>query len=179
MFQTLTTFAETSAASGNVFKSLGIDWQMLILQIIAFLLLVFILGKWVYPWLIKSVDERQEKIDAASKAATDAQKTAADAEEKVQELLQQAQTDAAEIVATAKAESAASMSAAEEKAKKRADQIVSDAKDDIQKEVIAAKDALHKETIELVALATEKVIGKTVNAKVDEKLITEALKAAR
>jgi F0F1-type ATP synthase membrane subunit b/b' len=71
------------------------------------------------------------------------------------------------------------MSAAEEKAKKRADQIVSDAKDDIQKEVIAAKDALHKETIELVALATEKVIGKTVNAKVDEKLITEALKAAR
>jgi Kef-type K+ transport system membrane component KefB len=59
LFQTLITFAETNAASGNVFKSLGIDWQMLILQIIAFLLLVFILGKWVYPWLIKSVVERQ------------------------------------------------------------------------------------------------------------------------
>ena len=179
MFQTLTTLATTGTATGGIFSALGIDWKTLIFQIIAFLLLVWLLGKFVYPWLLKSVDERQSQIDAAAKASADAQSAAVDAEERVEKLLKQARTEAADIVATAKLESAAALSASEEKAKKRAEQIVSDAKDDIQKEVIAAKDALHNETIELVALATEKVVGKTINAKVDKTLITEALKMAK
>ena len=52
-------FAESSSASGNVFIALGIDWRLLILQIIAFLILVWLLAKFVYPWLLKQVDERQ------------------------------------------------------------------------------------------------------------------------
>ena len=42
--------------------------------------------------------------------------------------------------------------------------------------MIAAKKALHNETIELVAQATEKVVGKTVNAGVDKQLITQSIK---
>jgi F-type H+-transporting ATPase subunit b len=152
---------------------------MLILQIIAFLILVFVLGKWVYPWLIKSVDERQDNIEAATKAAADAQAAALNAEARVEELLVQARSEAAEIVATAKLESSAAISASEDKAKKRAEQIVSDASADIAKQVVKAKEALHNETIELVALAAEKVIGKKVDAKIDDTIIRDALKAVR
>ncbi len=176
--QLLTQFASAEKENSNIFTSLGIDWQMLILQIIAFLVLVAILGKWVYPWLIKSVDERQEKIEDAAKAAAETQAAAADAEERVEKLLKKARGDAAEIVANAKLESTNALAASEEKSKKRAEQIVSDAQDEIQKEVIAAKTALHNETIELVALATEKVIGKTISLKIDESLIADALKGA-
>lgn len=178
MIHAFTQFAASDTSNGGVFSVLGIDWQMLILQIVAFLLLVFILGKWVYPWLMKSVDERQEKIEAAQKAAADAQAAAVSAEERVEALLQEAQSQAADIVATAKAESAANLSAAEAKAKTRADQIVADAKGDIAKEVVAAKKALHDETIELVALATEKVVGKVMTKDLDEDVIKSALKAA-
>lgn len=174
---TLTQFAAES--NSNIFASLGIDWQMLIVQIIAFLVLVFLLGKWVYPWLMNSVDERKDQIDAALKAANEAQQSAIDTEGRVQELLKTAQGEAAEIVATAKVESAAAISAAEEKAKKRAEQIVADAKDDIAKEVVAVKKALHDETLQLVALATGKVVGKVMDSKVDDSIIAGALKDAQ
>ena len=178
----LRQFASTETAatgSSDIFSALGINWMMLIFQTVAFLLLVVLLGKFVYPWLMKSVDERQEKINAASKAASEAQAAAADAEERVEKLLKKARVEAADIVATAKLESATALAASEEKAKKRSEQIVADAQEEIQKEVIAAKTALHNETIELVALATEKVVGKTVSSKIDETLISDALKAVK
>lgn len=172
----LTQIAAPNTQSGSVFNVLGIDWQMLVLQIVAFLLLVAILGKWVYPWLMKSVDERQEKIDAAITAATDAQKTAADGEARIQALLDEARAEAADIVATAKDESTAAISAAEQKAKKRAEQIVTDAKTDIAKEIVTAKKALHDETLQLVALATGKVVGKVMDSKLNDSLIRDTVK---
>jgi F-type H+-transporting ATPase subunit b len=168
--------AAPQVASEGIFSALGINWMMLIFQIVAFLILVWLLGKFVYPWLLKSVDERQAKIDAAVKAASEAQKSATDAEERVQALLKDAQGEAADIVATAKAESAAAIAAAEDKAKKRAEQIVADAKDDIAKEIVAAKKALHDETLHLVALATGKVVGKVMDGKLDDAIIKDALK---
>ena len=113
--QPLTQFAheetEAVAEKADIFTSLGIDWQMLILQLVGFLLLVFILSRWVYPWLMKSVDERQEKIEAASKAAEEAKQAAANAEEKTAELLEVARKEAADIVNTARLESAAAIAA--------------------------------------------------------------------
>lgn len=170
---------ETTTGSSDIFSALGINWMMLIFQIIAFLILVVLLGKFVYPWLIKSVDERQDKINAASKAASEAQAAAADAEARVEELLKKARTEAADIVATAKLESATALAAGEEKAKKRADQIIRDASSEIQKEVLAAKELLHNETLELVALATEKVVGKVVTANLDDEIIKSSIKAAQ
>jgi F-type H+-transporting ATPase subunit b len=154
--QNLTQFAATN---GNIFTSLGIDWKSLILQIVAFLLLVAILGKWVYPWLMKSVDERQRGIEEANKAAEGAKDAAEKAEEKMESLLSEARKQAADIVATARQESATALSA----------------QDEISKDVIAAKKTLHDETLSLVGLATEKVLGKVVSKDIDQKLIKESL----
>lgn len=155
---------------------LGIDWMTLIFQIGAFLVLVWVLQKFVFPWLLKSVDERQAKIEASAQLAAKAQAASEEAEERVQKLLDEAQTEASSIVSSAKAEAANLVASAEEKSKKRAEQIVADAKTEVQKEILAAKEALKKETIELVALATEKVLGKTMSKEIDNKLITQTIK---
>jgi len=44
---------------------------------------------------------------------------------------------------------------------------------------LSAKKALQNETLNLVAQATEKVVGETVTAKVDEKVVAAALKEAK
>lgn len=172
-------FAAAEAAKGDVFSALGIDWMMLIFQVIAFIILVWLLAKFVYPWLMKSVDERQSAIDAAAKASAAAQADAAEAEARIKKLLTEARTEADDIVASAKLEAGASLSATEAKAKKRADQIVADAHSQISKDVVAAKQALHNETLELVTLATEKILGQAVSGAVDEKIITRAVKEAK
>jgi F-type H+-transporting ATPase subunit b len=152
---------------------------MLVFQLVAFVVLVWLLGKFVYPPLIKAVDKRQADIEAGSKAAEAAEKKASDAKAEVTKLLKQARTEAADIVATAKDEATAALEKADAKSKARADRIVADAHDQIEKDVAAARKALHNETLELVTLATEKVVGKTVTSKVDEAVITAAVKEAK
>ena len=49
----------------------------------------------------------------------------------------------------------------------------------LEKDVAAAKRELHNETLELVAMATGKVVGKTHTADADQALIKEALKEAK
>lgn len=174
MITPLQNFAANS--SGDIFTSLGINGQMLLFQAVAFLVLVLVLSKWVFPPLMKAVDARQELIEAGTKAAEEAEKKAAEAEEQVKKALQEARTEAKEIVMTAKDEANAMISDSESKAKTRAEKIVKDAHDQLEKDVIAARKALHNDTIELVSLATEKVVGKTVNKDVDKKIIADAVK---
>lgn len=172
-------FASAEPESEGLVDALGINWQMLIIQIVAFLLLVWLLGKFVYPFLMKSVDERQAKIDAAARAAAKAQAEAEKSEERIEKLLKKAREEASEIIETAKIEASNNQTASEERAKKRADQIIAAAQLDIQKEVDNAKVILHNETLELVALATEKVIGKTITDKLDDSIIQDAIKAVK
>jgi F-type H+-transporting ATPase subunit b len=170
------TFAEAAAPEGDVFSALGIDLQLLILQAIAFLILVWLLAKFVYPWLMKSVDERQKNIEEAANAAKKAQKNAAAAESDTAELLATARKEAAEIVATAKLEATEMVSASEARAKSTAEKIVADAHAQISKDIDKAKRELHDQTLDLIALATEKVVRKKLDTKADEALIVDVLK---
>ena len=177
MTSTLHQFAAAShEASSDIFSSLGINGQMLIFQAVAFVILVILMGKYVFPVLIRAVDERQEKIDAGQKAAAAAEEKANQAQEDVAKLMKEARNDAKDIVVTAKDEATAMVVAAEEKAKLRADKVVADAHDQLEKDVIAARKALHNDTIELVAMATEKVVNKSFSESIDKKVITSAVK---
>ena len=171
--------AAETAPSGDLFTALGIDWKMLVFQLIAFVVLVWLLGKFVYPSLMKAVDKRQADIEASSKAAETAREQADKTKDEVEKLLKQARRDASDILATAKEEANSVVEAADAKAKARAEHIVTEAQEQLQKDIVAARKALHNETLELVALATEKVVGKTVSAKVDKDIVAAAVKEAK
>lgn len=176
----LTQFAQAAAGKdSDVFAALGINWQMLLFQIIGFSILVFLMGKYVYPILMKQVDKRQDAIEESLKAAQEAQKQASNTQAAVDKQLREARQQAKDIVATAKEEATAMVQDAETKGKAQAEHIVANAHEELAKEVIAAKKALHNETIELVALATEKVVGNVVDAKVDGKVIKSALEGGK
>jgi F-type H+-transporting ATPase subunit b len=173
------TFAETAETKSDIFTALGIDWRLLILQIVAFVILVWLLGKFVYPLLMRSVDQRQADIEAAAKAAKEAQANANETQEETARLLEDARKQAADIVATAKLEATELTNSTTEKARATAEKIVADAHDQLQKDIDAAKRELHDETLQLVALTTEKVVGKVNTKKTDEALIAELLKEAK
>jgi F-type H+-transporting ATPase subunit b len=176
----LYTFATaTSEESNDLLSMLGIDVPTLIFQIVAFLILVFVLGKWVFPVFVGIIDKRQADIDAGLKAAHDAQAQANDSEAEIAKLLKEARTEASEIVSTAIDEATALVADAEKKAKTKSEAIVQSARDELQKDVIAARKMLHNETIDLVAMATEKVVGKTVSSSVDAGVIKDALKESK
>lgn len=181
MYGTLTNLASATAAEAEkgFFEALGIDWTLLVIQTIAFLILLWFLSKFVYPPLTRMLEKREADIEAGVKAAHDAEKKADAAREETARLLKEARKEAAGIVATAKEEASAVVSSAESKSRERAERLIDDAEKEITKSVEAARKTLHNETIELVALATEKVVGKAVDAKLDDSIIKTAIKEAK
>jgi F-type H+-transporting ATPase subunit b len=167
--------AESAEETQGLFQALGIDWKLFIEQGLAFLILVFVLGKFVYPILVKTIDSRREAIEAGLKEAKESQEALEVAEAKVSELLAAARKDADEILARTQQESTSLIADAETKAKARAEQIVNDARQQLNIDIAKAREALKKDTVELVALATERIIGEKLDAKKDSDLVSKAL----
>lgn len=172
----LTVFATTEgAASPGLVQALGLNAQLFIEQGVAFLLLVFVLGKFVYPALIKAIDDRRTAIEAGLQEAKESQEALEKAEAKVTELLEEARKEADDILARTHQEAASMVAEAESKAKTRGEQIVADARQQLAVDVTKAREALKKDTVELVALATERIIGEKLDERGDTDLVKKAL----
>ena len=176
----LVTFASTEAAEDtSLLGSLGIDVQLLVVQSIAFLLLLFVLGKYAFPVLNRMLEKREALIEESVRAAHDAEKNAKIAEEKTAKLMKQARVQADEVLASAKTEAVNIVTAAEAKSRERSERMVAEAKAEVEKDIADARKVLRRETLELVAEATEQVVGKTVNATVDKRIVEQAVSEAK
>lgn len=163
------------AGSGNLLQALGIDGKLFVTQGLAFLILVFLLGKFVYPVLVKAIEDRRTAIEASAEEAKQSHAALENAEAKVAGMLADARKEADEIIARSHQEATNMVTDAETKAKTRADQIVENARAQLEADVVKARAALKKDTVELVALATEKVVKEKLDAHRDTALIKDAL----
>ncbi len=163
------------AGGANIFEALGLNAQLFITQGLAFLVLVFLLGKFVYPALVKAIDDRRAAIEAGLEEAKESQQALEKAEAKVAGMLADARKEADDIVARSQQEASAMVADAETKAKARADQMIESARAQLEADVAKARAALKKDTIELVALATEKVVREKIDDRKDAALIKDAL----
>ncbi len=170
---------QAPAEKAGLFESLGINWMSLLLQSSAFLALLWLLSKYVFPVLIGMLDERDRKIEAGQRAAAEAVKAAEKAEASTEKNLEQARKDAAAIVETARKEAAQISEEAEDRATKKAEHLIAQAQARIDSDIAEARKSLHDEMVELVATATAKVAGKTIDAKADAALIRKALQESK
>ena len=164
-----------SAQKEGLLGSLGIDVQLLVLQTIAFLILLAVLSKFVFPVLGRMLEKREKLIEDSVKAARDADKNARESEEKISKLIAGAQKEASEIVASAREQAEILASETDKRAKERAETIMSTAQADIAKEIEKARTTLRNEVIDLVALATERVASKAVSKEIDSKVIAASI----
>lgn len=171
----LTIFAATATDDADLVTVLGLDWRLLVVQAVGFLLLAFVLAKLVYPALMRAIDNRRDQLETSMKDAKAAEEKLAKAEDKIAAMLSDARKEADGILARTGAEANTVIADAEEKAKARAEQIVADAHTQLEADVRAARQALKKDTIELVALATEKIVRQKVDPQADAKLIAKAI----
>ncbi|HEV2413086.1 MAG TPA: F0F1 ATP synthase subunit B [Candidatus Saccharimonadales bacterium] len=164
-----------AAAGPNLFQGLGINWELLVVQAGAFLILMWVLGKFVYPYIINSIDERRKTIEdglANAKKAEDNLKTA---EEKTAAMLMKARAEADEIIKRGQQEAMSAIEAAEDKAKLRTAQIIEDGRRQLQVDIEAARKALRKETVSFVSMATEQIIHEKLDVEKDAALIRKVI----
>jgi len=170
--------ATEAGHSDGLFGALGIDWRLLILQIIAFAVLVWFLGKFVYPFLVRAIDKREAAIEESVQAAREAEEKAEKSQSEIDKLLKEARSEATGIIELAHKDAAQQVKDAEDRAKQRAEQIVSEAREQLGRDIIKARKELRADTVELVAQATQQIVKEKVDAKKDKALIDGALKEA-
>ncbi len=142
-------------------------------QMISFAILIWFTVKFIWPPLMKAIEERQQKIADGLAAADNAQKNLAQAEEKVNEELKVARAKANEII---------------EQAHQRANQIVDQAKNDAvaeagrqkalaEAEIAAAanraKEDLRKQVSALAVSGAEKLLKREIDANAHKALIDD------
>ncbi len=150
-----------------------------IVVLIAFILVVTVITRYVLPPLNKVLTERQDQIrgelEAADKAKTDAEE--ADAERR--SALEQARAQAREIVAQAQTTADQIVVNATAEGQGIHDRIVASA----EAEVVVARQAAVEEVTarvgEIVLAAAERVIGREISAADHRDLIDEAIAAVR
>ena len=159
----------------KLLSNLGINWQDMILQLLAFAILVFILAKWVYPPILAMLDRREKLIEDSVKNAKKANDRAALMDAEIEQKLTEASEQASDILDAARKQNEQILIDGEKEAQKRADFIVSSARKQLAEDIESARKTLRDETVELVGMATEKIIREKVDSKKDQELIRESV----
>jgi F-type H+-transporting ATPase subunit b len=143
-----------------------------------FQLVVFFIGAWVtmkfiWPPLIKSLEERQKKIADGLAAADRGQKSLEDAKRKIAEEQAAERAHVQQLITEAEKRGQAIVDAAKDQAKVEADRIVEAAKAEASQEVQRAKDALRDQVAVLAVAGAEQILKREVNAQVHSELLAQ------
>ncbi len=166
-----------SGGIGSLFTALGLNVQSLVLNTLAFLVIVWVLGKFVYPSLIKALDAKKDELEAAGRMEGEAKVALEKAESTAGDVVGDARRAADEILASAKADAAAQIEAARTKAAEQGERLIAEAREQLSRDVLAARKDLKTETAKLVASATEAVLGEKLDSSHDGKLIERSLES--
>lgn len=171
--------AAESGGIGDLFVALGLDLRSLLLNAAAFLVIVWLLGKYVYPVLVKALDAKRGELEAAARSQQDASAALAKAEQSAAKIMAEARESARELAGTAKQEAADMVKAAEARAAAQAERITTEAREQLARDVEAARRELKTETARLVVAATERVVGEKLDSERDAALIQRSLGEGR
>jgi F-type H+-transporting ATPase subunit b len=149
----------------------------LILEAIVFLVMVGILWRWVYPFVIRMAEQRERTIEAGLQHAQEAEKRLADVRVQVEKLLEDARVQAREIADRAHRAAAAEAELTRATARHEAKLFAEQARTDIAAERDRALRELRTQVGSLVVAAAARVLGDAMDAETHRKLIDRSLQS--
>lgn len=143
----------------------------LVAQLVVFFILAWVTMKFVWPPIVKALDERAKKIADGLAAADKAKSDLAHAEKKVVEELRKARESATDVRAAAEKQSAVFL----DEARAEAARIIAQAREAAEAEAgVAAqraKEALRDQVAQLAVAGAEKILRKEINAQAHADLL--------
>src|SRR5579863_73499 len=162
----------SSSGSFLILPNVGLMvWVLVIFGIV-----LFVLGKYVYPVLRDALDRRAQTISSEIDAAEDLRKQADQVLAEYRERLAEARTQADEIVTRARQAGEAHQKESVESARAERERLLEQTRRDVEAETRRAIDEIRREVADLTVLATEKVTRKTLTDADQRRLVEEALK---
>lgn len=144
----------------------------LISQAIAFSVFVWFTVKFVWPPLLRAIEERQKQIADGLAAGERGKKELELAGQRSSEVLKDAKQRAADIVTQAEKRAAEIIDEAKNVARAEGDRIIAGAKAEIAHEIFSAKEELRQQVSGLVLTGAAKILRREIDAKAHADLLT-------
>ena len=155
---------------------LGLNLWEFIFTIFNFLLLLFLLKKFLYKPILKMLDDRKKSIDEALDAADSARQEVAATQENIRKDIAQARAEADAIINDAKKRGEQVKAEIIEAAKAEAKGITEAATAQIEKEKAQAIHDLKAQIADIAMLATEKILTQSLTAEQERTLLDNYIK---
>ena len=160
----------------DILKEFGVDPLLLVAQIVNFLILLFILRKFMYGPILKVLDTRKKKIEESLKNAEEIEKVLAKTNEETERMISKALLEQEKMLTESKVMVAQMIN----DGKVQASQIIAKAQQQAQELIQAERGKLEQEVKQnlstIVSLALEKVLGKTISRLENKKIIEKAVR---
>lgn len=160
-------------------SALGINLGSLIAQVIAFAILYFVLARYVFPILSKTLDERHSRIQEGIDNAAKAKQDLASAEKRIEAMLNDARLESQKVIASATTAAERLKSDLETQAQQRVREIEQQASKRIEQQIAKAKSDLRQQVADLAIAAAEKVIGGSMDTTTNRRLVDEFVSQSR
>ena len=164
--------AATEESSGGL---IDVVPGLMIWTLICFAITFFVLRKFAFGPIQKTIDERRDRIRSAVDEADKARDEARDLLEQHRQLIADAKGDAAGILADARKVADAQMERVKSEAEDERQRRLEETKRQIEAETARSLEMIRSEVADLTLEATARVTGKVLDAEDQRRLIDEAI----
>ncbi|HET7763768.1 MAG TPA: F0F1 ATP synthase subunit B [Burkholderiales bacterium] len=145
----------------------------LIAQGLAFALFIWFCVKFIWPPLMRAIEQRQKTIADGLAAGERGKQELEAAGKRATEELAKARERVGEIIASAEKRDSQMLEEAKAEAKAEADRILAGAKAEIDQQVMRAKETLREQLAALAVAGAEKILQREIDAKVHADMLNQ------
>jgi F-type H+-transporting ATPase subunit b len=154
---------------------LNFDWGLMVWTLITFVLAVAVLWKYAFGPLQRIIDERRAQIAESLVTAEATREEAARLLDEYKETLASVRSEAEEILDRSRKAGESTKAEIVEEARLQAERTLDKGRAQIDRDVRAALKELKEQVADLTLLATERVVGRSLDDADHRRLIEEAL----
>ena len=147
----------------------------MIWTLVAFGITFFVLRKYAFGPIQKTIDERRDRIRQAVEEADNARNEARDLLEQNRAILGQARSESADILADARKVADAQIERAKQEAETERQRRLEDTRKQVEAETTRAIGQIRSEVADLTVEATQRVVGKVLDNEDQRRLVEEAV----
>ena len=148
----------------------------LIAQALAFALFIWFTVKFIWPPLMRAIEQRQKQIADGLAAGEQGRRDLEAAGKRAHEELARARERVGEIIGSAEKRDAQMLDEAKAAAKAEAERILAAAKADIDQQIAHAREMLREQVASLAVSGAEKILRREVNAQTHAELLGQLKK---
>lgn len=160
----------------DILNNFGVQTTLLAAQIVNFLILLFLLKKFLYKPILKVLDARKEKIAMSLKDVEEIEKRLKEATEEGEKIIQKATLESKKIIEDSQKSGISIIEEAKEKASSEVSDMIKKGREQLAQERERIMKEARENIMNLVTLALEKTTGKVLTKKDQSSIIGKSIK---